>query len=119
MLKTHKEVETRTVEIIDDIICNKCGKSITQVPHNQMLSPDVANMECVSIRKSWGFWSKKDMLTQNVDICEPCWDLFCETLAVPPAETDYDGTPFEEDPQLSLFTFDEMSGYAPPYWGDE
>ncbi len=117
MLKTHKEIETNEVIIIDDIICNKCGKSISTVPQNHyglsfMGSPDIGSMECVTVDKCWGFYSKKDLTRQQIDICEPCWDEFCETLVIPPRETDYSGLDFEQedDPQLMLFTDEELSG---------
>jgi hypothetical protein len=110
MKKTHKEIETREVVILDDVICNGCGKSIRTAPHRGWVSPHITDLDFVQIVKSWGFCSGKDMLTQHVDICEPCWDKFCETLAIPPTLTDHTGWTSEEEPLLSLFTEDELSG---------
>jgi len=108
MLKTRRETETHEVVVIDDVICNKCGKSIRYVPNN--MGASIFALEYVTVDHSWGYNSNKDMSTQQVHICEPCWDSFCATLAVPPTEG-FDGG--GEDPpasQLYLFSQVELSG---------
>lgn len=116
MLKTHEETQTTTVVVVDDILCNKCGQSIRMVPANGWLNPpfdwlrpNVNGMECVTIDKSWGFSSTRDMTRQYVNLCEPCWDDMCETFVIPPDVTDCYGDSFiEDDPQLSLFSDEDL-----------
>lgn len=73
---------TRTVEeqIVDEVICNLCGKTLAFVL-------DGYDPDCVQIRKTWGFSSGKDMTQQSADICEPCWDALCEKMKVQVTES--------------------------------
>ena len=47
------------------IYCNKCGKTIK-------VRKDIPLEDFIQIRKSWGYFSKKDGKTQEFVLCEEC-----------------------------------------------
>lgn len=62
-------------EIIEDVICNKCGKST--------LDKMKMNYECAILSASWGFSSKKDMQSHKSHLCESCYDNIVESFEIP------------------------------------
>ncbi len=47
------------------IYCNKCGKTIK-------VHKEIPLEDFIQIRKSWGYFSKKDGKTQEFVLCEEC-----------------------------------------------
>ena len=47
------------------IYCNKCGKTIK-------MRKEIPLEDFIQIRKSWGYFSKKDGKTQEFVLCEEC-----------------------------------------------
>lgn len=112
MLKTHKEIETKEILVVDAIVCNKCGTE------QHRTWGDNASIE---ITPHWGYGSKKDCTAQLAHICEQCWDDFCATFVIPvegyntlwACKVDPNNNPIQESgPQLSLFTEGQLSGDA-------
>lgn len=64
-----------------EICCNMCGKKIAQ--KQDMLMEDFA-----SVKKSWGYFSKKDGTVQEFDLCEACWDALLRRFQIPVTETE-------------------------------
>jgi len=107
MKRSHKEIETREVEVVDDVICNKCGCSCKAKP------PKTWDDCWLEIKASWGYGSTKDCTIQTAHLCEACWDAFCASFSVPVESYNYvngDVSPEPKEVQLALFTSDEMSG---------
>lgn len=107
MIKKHKEEVVEWVEVVDAILCNCCGK-------------DIPEKDCghtyLGIKASWGYGSKKDLTTQSVDLCEPCWDKFCEGFVIPPSTLDHMTLENSDDvaevsKQLELFDEVTTRGY--------
>ena len=65
----------------NNIICNCCGKEI-QI-HN-----DIPTEEYLHIYKVWGYFSEKDGLGQEMDICESCIDSWISQFRVPVKTTE-------------------------------
>lgn len=47
------------------ICCNRCGKTIK-------MKNEIPLEEFIQVRKSWGYFSKKDGRTQEFVLCEDC-----------------------------------------------
>lgn len=87
--KTVKQIVERN--ILQSVVCNMCGQA------QQTDEAGNPNSEFVHIRKSWGYWSNKDMTVQHVDLCETCWDKICKKLKIAPVEDDmFINGPFDE-----------------------
>lgn len=107
MKKTHKEIESREIEVVDDVVCNKCGCSCSARP------PKTWDDCWIEIKASWGYGSAKDGTVQTAHICESCWDAFCASFIVPVEGYNYityETFPEPQEAQLSLFSPAEMSG---------
>ena len=65
MLKTHKEIQPKEVEVIDEIICNTCGEAI----NTEWEAEGMIETEC-----SFGYDSKYfgDGAEIKFTICEKC-----------------------------------------------
>ncbi len=61
--------------------CNKCGKEFKQ--ENNIIKEDFA-----VIKKSWGYFSKKDGKTHRFFLCEDCYDSLAGGLLIPVEEKD-------------------------------
>ena len=61
------------------IYCNKCGNAIC-------LEEAVEKADYVRIEKNWGYFSNKDGICQNVNICEDCYDQMIAGFKIPPSE---------------------------------
>jgi hypothetical protein len=59
-MKTFKK---KTIKTIDDVHCDLCGKSTTNI-----YEPDYATLE-----SCWGYGSKNDGKKYNIDLCETCF----------------------------------------------
>jgi len=67
---THREEAT-------EIICNVCGCSVAK---NELGYFD----DFVQIKKNWGYHSAYDGQSHEFDICQRCYGLLLEGLAVEP-----------------------------------
>lgn len=61
-----KEHKTKKVEVIKDILCNKCGNSCKK-PHECM--------EFATLSVHWGYFSKsRDGEVHEAHLCQNCWE---------------------------------------------
>ncbi|MCD8232056.1 MAG: hypothetical protein LUD14_09675 [Clostridiales bacterium] len=60
-----------------DIYCNCCGKKI----HTR---EDARMEDYFHLEKTWGYFSKRDGLTQEADICEDCLEQWMQTFRSAP-----------------------------------
>lgn len=85
MLRMKRVKRETEVDIVDGVICNFCGQEIQE----GWRDPDGSfDAECVTVDKTWGYFSKKDMTQQRAHICESCWDGLCGQMKVPVLEHD-------------------------------
>lgn len=61
---------------IEVVKCNKCGREIKK--ENDMLLEGVCQLEI-----NWGYFSDKDGEVHSFDLCEPCYDEWVKTFAIP------------------------------------
>lgn len=57
-------------------ICNMCGRKL-----NEKIGAN--REECVRIIKDWGYFSKKDLQTHEIILCEQCYDELIKKFVVP------------------------------------
>ena len=62
-----------------EIICNSCGKQYGNVDK-------VIKHDFLSVKKQWGYFSKKDGRIEEFLICEECYDKWVEGFAIPPTK---------------------------------
>lgn len=61
--------------------CNCCGKEIQFKEGTGIALEDYVNID-----KIWGYFSNKDGLRQNMNICEACFDNWVSGFAMAPEE---------------------------------
>lgn len=64
-----------------DVFCNMCSKKIRK-------KQDIPMEEFVSVKKTWGYFSEKDGMTQEFDLCEKCYDEFVCRFQIPVEQTE-------------------------------
>ncbi len=84
MIKQHTELRTVECSIADDVLCNKCGRSIMTTTYPDATSGRLLPVYTgVDLTTRWGYSSTKDMTTTIAHICEACYDAFAETFEIP------------------------------------
>lgn len=61
--------------------CNCCKKEL-QVENG------IVKEGCFSIDYKWGYFSGKDGMCHQLDLCEECYDCFVKELKIPVSETE-------------------------------
>lgn len=85
-IKSHLESRTKDVTVIDDVVCNKCGKSCFTGFVDDAGKPYING---VTLRERWGYHSNKDQVETNSHICEDCHDEFAASFVIPQIEYDW------------------------------
>lgn len=65
----------------DHIFCNMCGKKI-------MIKNGILAEEVLSVKKAWGYFSKRDGICSEFDLCEECCERVMEQFVIPASETE-------------------------------
>lgn len=63
------------------VICNCCGKEYAA--QNNFVKADF-----LSIHKTWGYFSQKDGIRHEFDICEACFDKLNQNFLIPVTESE-------------------------------
>lgn len=56
--------------------CNICGKELRQ-------ELDIIKEDYIFVKKSWGYFSKKDGQTHQFCLCEDCYDKWIKSFKIP------------------------------------
>ena len=59
------------------LYCNCCGNIIPEGYTEK-------TKEFVHLEKTWGYFSKKDGISQTADICEDCMEAWMAQFCIPP-----------------------------------
>lgn len=76
---SHEEKIERFEEVIDDVLCNKCGKSM-QISNYEYES------EGTRLFADFGYGSNKDGLMEEFHLCDDCYDQFIALFKHAPTE---------------------------------
>lgn len=63
------------------IVCNKCGREIAY-------EKGIATEDYLAVKKSWGYFSRKDGMTNSFILCEDCSDNLMRSFKIPVSEAD-------------------------------
>lgn len=74
------EQKIKEVSILEDILCDKCGKSVKKGNDEHPV------FEGTTLTASFGYGSNKDGLIECFDICDACYDDFTSTFIYKPTE---------------------------------
>ncbi len=58
------------------IVCNSCGSEIDVVD-------DLVKSDVITVKKTWGYFSKKDGQVHRWDMCEACYDRMVSEFLIP------------------------------------
>ena len=58
------------------VACNCCGKIMLQ-------EQGIWKEDFISVCKEWGYFSDKDGMTHQFDLCEQCYDQIARTFQLP------------------------------------
>lgn len=75
-MRIYKDKEKRKLE---KVLCNCCGRELV------MTGEHVAE-GVLHICKDWGFFSQKDLVCHEFDLCEPCYDKMIAGFLIPVEE---------------------------------
>lgn len=74
--------EDRSMKVYDEksrltgVVCNCCGKLILK-------DQDIFKEDYVTIQKEWGYFSDKDGIKDEFELCEACYDRITGSFLVP------------------------------------
>jgi hypothetical protein len=80
MIKHHHETCAVDVTVIDDVLCNKCGKSCFL---GFVDAEDAPHINGVTLKVHWGYHSKKEGTRTLSHVCEACHDEFAASFSIP------------------------------------
>ena len=63
------------------IKCNICTKEIE-------LEQEIIKEGCFSVDYSWGYFSSRDGMRHQFDLCEACYDKLVKEFTIPVTETE-------------------------------
>lgn len=81
-----KEIETKKVETVTDIICDCCGESCktveTQIENDKRVDngETYRDFEYMTLSSLWGYNSNKDCESWTAQICESCVDKHLKNI---------------------------------------
>ncbi|MDE5864646.1 MAG: hypothetical protein K2K56_00490 [Lachnospiraceae bacterium] len=58
------------------LVCNRCGRRLK-------VEQDIVKEDYIQIRKSWGYFSRRDGITQEFILCEECVESITREFVVP------------------------------------
>ena len=86
-MKTTKEVEkTITFDEVDEILCNKCEKSIEIISKGNKSGYSWVNYKGGQFCPTFGYGSQYDDAIYEVHICDECWTEFMNEWKIEPVE---------------------------------
>ena len=63
------------------IVCNQCGGEVRA-------DGDIVKKEFLSVRKEWGYFSKRDLEVHEFAICESCYEKMIDQFVIPVKKTE-------------------------------
>ena len=76
VFETFLKMEDTMDKKVHEIYCNSCGKKIETTDNNK-------REDYLSIKKEWGYFSKKDGEIHSIFLCESCYDIWSKQFKLP------------------------------------
>lgn len=80
MIKSHEQEVIKSETVIDNVVCNCCGKPIHK---NKVCNNEDIYDDYLDISKAWGYFSNHDTEIHNCQICEDCCAKIANTFKIP------------------------------------
>lgn len=91
MIKTKTITQTEEIEVVDNIICNMCGKPCPD-------PMDVGQWEYAMLSAHWGYGSHRDGRVEKSHICPDCYERLVDMFVIKPTCESNDGfMAYDED----------------------
>lgn len=75
-MRFYKDKEKK---ILEKVFCNCCGRQLTM--KGRYVSEGV-----MQVCKDWGYFSRKDLVRHEFDMCERCYDEITSKFQIPVTE---------------------------------
>lgn len=75
-MRFYKDKEKK---ILEKVLCNCCGRELSVKGNN--LQEGVLH-----VGQDWGFFSEKDLIHHEFDLCEQCYDKMVSKFQIPVTE---------------------------------
>jgi hypothetical protein len=75
-MRFYKDKEKR---VLEKVLCNCCGRTLAM--NRKQVAEGVLH-----VCKDWGFFSEKDMVRHEFDMCEKCYDKMTGEFQIPVTE---------------------------------
>ena len=66
---------------IKKVLCNVCKKELK-------LEQGIVKEGCFHVDYTWGYFSSRDGMQHQFDLCEKCYDRFAMSFQIPVTETE-------------------------------
>lgn len=66
---------------LKEVVCNKCGRRLK-------VENGILKEGCFNGNNVFGYFSRKDGIRQQFDLCESCYDAMVVTFSIPVSETE-------------------------------
>jgi len=90
MNKTHEEFRTEVIEVLDDVICNKCGLTLNPRRPGEK-EPEIGYDPTYGVHIEYTGGDRSyhigDQARVDLHLCEPCLKALCESCGVQPTIT--------------------------------
>lgn len=85
MILTHSENVTIERDVVDDIICNKCGQKIKKGKDIDSQYPDYIHEEVIEVKADFGYFSRifHDGEKHKFHLCEKCYYDIVNSFIIP------------------------------------
>ena len=75
-MRFYKDKEKK---VLEKVLCNCCGRELT-------VKESCLTEGVMYVCKDWGFFSKKDLVRHEFDVCEQCYDEMISKFQIPVTE---------------------------------
>ena len=76
VFETFLKMEDTMDKKVHEIYCNSCGKKIET-------TDNIKREDYLSIKKEWGYFSKKDGEIHSIFLCKSCYDIWTKQFKLP------------------------------------
>ena len=75
-MRFYKDKEKK---VLEKVLCNCCGRELS-------VKGGCVTEGVMYVCKDWGFFSKKDLVRHEFDVCEQCYDEMISKFQIPVTE---------------------------------
>lgn len=88
--------KTMSIRVVSDVICDRCNKSCKRKDQDNTDSVEYDANNChykvwdyAEMKSQWGYYSRKDLESHEIVLCEDCYDETLKVMGIKPKITYY------------------------------